>query len=72
MSRKANDDFPRCDHKPGFKHLVSNQSDEYDKDRGLCMAWVCEERACVLDAMAWVERHTGEKATVRPPHPEIA
>lgn len=72
MSKKQHDE-PRCDHMPGFVHMVTNQPQEvYDKSRGLRSVWVCGERACVLDAMAWVERGTGEVATVRPPLEEAS
>ena len=67
MSTKKRDE-PRCNHTPGFIHMVTNQPQEvFDKSRGIRSVWVCGQRACVLDAMAWVERGTGEAATVRPP-----
>jgi predicted RNA-binding protein YlxR (DUF448 family) len=69
MSITKSDD-PRCDH-TDLIHIVTNQPDGYDKDRSLRSAWICGQRACVLDAMAWVERGTGEKASVKPPHPEV-
>lgn len=57
------DDHPRCGHE-GREVRVTNasQKDEYDQGRPHASAWVCRERACVLDAMAWVERATGEHA----------
>lgn len=57
------DDSTRCDHE-GRSVRVTNASQKGDYDRSLPHAstWVCTERACVLDAMAWVERATGEHA----------
>lgn len=63
MSSKTAADDPRCAHKDRFKVMVTNQiQKDYDKDRGLRSVWVCDDPACVLDAMAWVQRGTGEQA----------
>ena len=64
------EDWPRCDHKE-FVHRVVNFPDSITSDQitadGLPYksSWVCERRACVLDAMAWVERITGDPKGAR-------
>lgn len=58
------DDDTRCDHDE-YSHRVVNESQTGDgikKDKPLTMTRVCHRRACILDAMAWVERNTGERA----------
>jgi hypothetical protein len=58
------DDDTRCDHDE-FSHRVTNESQTgagVNKDAPLMMVRVCHRRACILDAMAWVERGTGEPA----------
>jgi predicted RNA-binding protein YlxR (DUF448 family) len=59
MSKK-NDPSPICDHGDRFVHRVTNVPDEVPSAEAAKMSyrgtWVCERRACVLDAMAWVER----------------
>ncbi|MET3172928.1 UNVERIFIED_ORG: hypothetical protein ABIB52_000756 [Arthrobacter sp. UYCu721] len=63
------DDDTRCDHDE-LTHRVTNESQigEYRKDKPCCMARVCHRRACILDALAWVERNTGERAAWAAPH----
>lgn len=58
-------DNPRCTCGP-LIHRVTNLAEgvELTIDMGHRSAWVCEKRACILDAMAWVERGTGEPALV--------
>ncbi|MGY4541150.1 hypothetical protein ACVWY0_001059 [Arthrobacter sp. UYNi723] len=58
------DDDTRCDHDE-YSHRVVNESQTGDgiaKDKPLTMTRVCHRRPCILDAMAWVERNTGERA----------
>lgn len=59
------EEWPRCEHDE--KHgpdsvLVTNQPGDYDQDRPHHAARVCPTRHCILEAMAWVERGTGEQA----------
>ena len=63
MSAKAKRDDARCDH-GRMDVRVSNIPDTegWKPGRALRSVWVCDARACVLDAMAWVERGTGERA----------
>lgn len=57
------DDSIRCDHEDRSVRVTNNsQKDDYDRSLPHASAWVCPERACVLDAMAWVERATSEHA----------
>jgi len=53
----------QCDHDE-LSHRIVNESQTgpYNKDKLMRMARVCHRRACILDAMAWVERGTGEPA----------
>jgi hypothetical protein len=62
-------DDPRCEHLHQGPHnlkriLVVNtsQAGTYDPAHSHAAASVCGARACILDAMAWVERATGERA----------
>lgn len=60
----TNRDDTSCNHGHGYAGLdviVTNQPDEYDSSRPHRSVWVCKSRECVLDAMAWVLRGTGEK-----------
>lgn len=61
---KASDD-PRCKHRESSRRVTS-LPDEVKWEPGMPMrsVWVCEDRACVLDAMAWVERGTGLPAII--------
>ena len=63
------DDDTRCDHGERT-HRVANESQtgEYQKDKPYAAARVCHRRSCVLDALAWVERLTGEAAAWAGPH----
>lgn len=54
-------DEPNCDHVQAVV-LVTNQPEHYDSFRSHRAVWVCGRRSCVLDALAWVERGTGERA----------
>lgn len=66
----AADDDTRCDHDE-HSHRVVNESQTGDgirKDKPLAMTRVCHRRACILDALAWVERNTGERAAWAAPH----
>lgn len=56
-------DDTRCDHDE-TSHRIINESQigAYDKDKPSAMTRVCHRRACILDAMAWVERNSGESA----------
>ncbi|MCI4659691.1 hypothetical protein [Cryobacterium zhongshanensis] len=65
------DDEPRCQHlyedEPKtnltrIRVVNASQSDAYDPDCAMASTWVCGARTCILDAMAWVERATGERA----------
>lgn len=65
------DDYPRCNHTedddadhPLNRVRVTNasQTGAYNPERPHASSWVCGRRACVLDAMAHVERFTGEQA----------
>lgn len=62
-------DDPRCDHDEQ-SHRITNESQtgEYRKGKPCRMARVCHRRACILDALAWVERGTGERAAWAAPH----
>ena len=66
------DDDTRCDHDERT-HRVANESQtgEYQKDRPFAAARICHRRACVLDALAWVERLTGEPAAWAGPHQDF-
>jgi hypothetical protein len=57
------DDETRCEHNE-HSHRVTNESQTgtYDRDKPAAMTRVCHRRACILDAMAWVERNSGEPA----------
>lgn len=57
MSPRKSDPDTVCSHKP-FAHRVSSlgPGQEYEPDTALRSVLVCARRACVLDAMAWVER----------------
>jgi hypothetical protein len=63
------DDDTRCYHDE-LSHRVTNESQtgEFRKDKPCAMVRVCHRRACILDAMAWVERSTGERAAWAAPH----
>ncbi|MEO3931362.1 hypothetical protein WMO79_00920 [Micrococcaceae bacterium Sec7.4] len=57
------DDDTRCDHDEHSHQVVNeSQTGDYDKDKPSAMTRVCHRRACILDAMAWVERNSGETA----------
>jgi hypothetical protein len=60
-----------CDHDE-LSHRIVNESQTgaYDKDKPIRMARVCHRRACILDAMAWVERGTSESAAWAGRHQE--
>lgn len=67
------DDNPRCDHDETSHRIVNeSQTGDYDKDKPMRMARVCHRRACILDALAWVERGTGEPAAWAAPHQEYS
>lgn len=68
MPKRAEYDDPKCTHGGTEEdtHRVSNQPDTFDADRPLRSVWVCARRACLYDALAWVERGTGEQAFIRP------
>ncbi|BDZ52399.1 hypothetical protein GCM10025867_46400 (plasmid) [Frondihabitans sucicola] len=59
----ARDPDPICKHRDSQRR-VTNQPGDYNPNRPHRSTWVCARRACVLDAMAWVERGTAEKAFV--------
>lgn len=64
MTKKKNDPDPICDREE-LVFRVSNVKDGEDwRERSLRSAWVCGNRACVLDAMAWVERANDGTATI--------
>lgn len=57
------DDDTRCDHDEHSHQVVNeSQTGPYDKDKPSAMTRVCHRRPCILDAMAWVERNSGEPA----------
>lgn len=62
------DDSPRCDHQhrgdgiETVRVVNASQAGDYDRTLPHASAWVCTNRACILDALAWVERATGEPA----------
>lgn len=63
------DDWNRCsedDHYPDLDTALTvtniSQKDGLVKDKPHVLVTVCPKRACLLDAMAWVERTTGEQA----------
>lgn len=58
----AKNDDPKCNHPDRMQVIVTNQPDAYDKTRPHASTWVCADPPCVVDAMAWVMRFTGEKA----------
>jgi hypothetical protein len=53
-----------CNHakKVGY---VSNQPDDYDKDRALASQTVCKRDACIEAAMSWVFRTSLEPGFFR-------
>lgn len=55
------EDNARCEHSKTV-HRVTNitQTGELLTNRPHASVWVCKRRHCTLDAMAWVERTTGE------------
>ena len=55
-------DEAKCNHPDRMQVIVTNQPDAYDKTRSHASTWVCADPACVVDAMGWVMRFTGEKA----------
>jgi hypothetical protein len=58
----ANDD-PRCQNEGSIVRVVNaTQAAVYTPGLPHASAWTCGKRACVLDAMAWVERATGDTA----------
>jgi hypothetical protein len=71
------DDDTRCDHDE-LTHRIVNESQTGPgvvKDKPMRMVRVCHRRACILDAMAWVERGTCERhrwATAGAPCPGCA
>lgn len=78
------EDFPRCDHREETTERVrvtnASQALAFDTSRQIASTLVCGERACILDALAWVERATGEhgvwvdddgRAHVNPPMPGV-
>ncbi len=62
-----------CNH-PETSHRIVNESQlgAYIKDKPCRMARVCHRRACILDALAWVERGTGEPAAWAGPHSDYS
>jgi hypothetical protein len=54
------DDWTACDHHASAV-IVTNQPGAYVSTRSHRSTWVCDRPECVLDAMAWVRRGTGEK-----------
>lgn len=67
-------DDTRCDHDE-LSHRVVNESQIGDgvvKDKPLTMARVCHRRPCILDALAYVERSTGEPAAWAGPGQEYS
>lgn len=66
------DDDARCEHEER-SHRVTNQSQtgEYRDDKPISSVRICSRRACILDAMAWVERGTGEPAAWQAPGGEF-
>jgi hypothetical protein len=69
--RGSAEDDPRCPHDE-YSHRVANESQigEYQKDKTTRMTRVCHRRPCLLDAMAWVERGSGERAAWAAPESE--
>lgn len=65
MSRS---EWPRCTHRPKANR-VTNLPDEIKWEPGMehMSSWICDRRPCVLEAMACVERVTGEPAYVYGP-----
>lgn len=60
--RDEAEDWVRCDHRgvPSVRVANASQAAEYNGDLPHAAATVCASRACILDALAWVERQTGE------------
>lgn len=60
------DDFPRCEHKPTAIEVRNlSQIPSLSSTLPMAMSLVCSQRCCILDAMAWAERTTGERAMWR-------
>lgn len=58
MARRVDD--PRCNHTEHETRVTSLSDDqEWKTGMGMRAVWVCRRRACILDAMAWVERGSG-------------
>lgn len=62
-----------CNHDE-FSHIIVNESQTgpLTKDKPMRMIRVCHRRPCILDAMAWVERGTGEPAAWAGPGTEYS
>lgn len=56
----SKNDEPGCTHERS-RVIVTNQPGDYDKTRSHASTWVCDDPACVMDAMAWVMRFTKER-----------
>ncbi|MFF2053788.1 hypothetical protein ACFVU2_19445 [Leifsonia sp. NPDC058194] len=77
------EDDPRCDHDRSSGDVIvtnASQANGYDKTRPIASTRVCPTRTCILDALAWVERTTGEHGVwigddrrqhVNPPAPTL-
>lgn len=77
------EDWPRCDHRdvPSVRLTNASQVAGYNRDLPHVAATTCTERACIMDALAWIERSVGEhgvwidangKAHITPPAPALA
>ncbi len=59
------DEWPKCQHiydEPTRVRVTNaSQVGAYDPTRPHVSSVVCGRRACILDALAWVERQTGEQ-----------
>ena len=64
MSKTVHDD-PACDHLEMQRRVTNLPDGEDFRSRPAHRSvWVCDSRPCVLDAMAWVERGTGDTAII--------
>lgn len=67
-------DEPKCTHGGYGMNRVTNvaDGDDYTKHKGHASIWVCLDKGCVLDAVAWVWRITGEDAYVYGPDADLS
>lgn len=64
-TKKKADPDPICEREELVYRVTSMPDGEkWSEGKGIRSAWVCGDRACVLDAMAWVTRGGFDKVYV--------